>query len=199
MAGLGMAAAANALGEGLEEAEEEEEEVEEGAEEGEAHLSKRAAKKQRKRELSEASAVAETPIDDSSFGHRMLLSMGWRGTGAPLQQGGIAEPVKANGVSARHKGLIAAEDEELLAATEASVRAEAAAAKGGTSSKRQRRADEPAAAQAAQDAEQLASLAPRVWLVTVEMARPSDEVDVRKALGATKGVKELRRVVPLFE
>ena len=82
-----------------EEAEEEEEEAMAGGGGGEAGaeaLSKRAVKRQRKRELSEAAAIAAQPIA-SGFGHRLLVQMGWGGTGTPLQEGGIASPVAAVG------------------------------------------------------------------------------------------------------
>ena len=55
-----------------------------------------AAKRQRKRELSEAAAIAAQPIA-SGFGHRLLVQMGWGGTGTPLQEGGIASPIAAVG------------------------------------------------------------------------------------------------------
>ena len=61
----------------------------------------------------------------AGFGHGMLVKMGWGGTGEPLQEGGIADPVEAVGNGSRHKGL-AGEDEALLLATETSFTTEAA-------------------------------------------------------------------------
>ena len=88
----------------------EEEDEDEDEEEGEAALSKRAAKKQRKQQIAEAEAVADRPIT-TGFGHAMLLKMGWGGEGTALQEGGIAEPVKA--LQPHTKKGLAAEDDEV--------------------------------------------------------------------------------------
>ena len=54
-------------------------------------LSKRAAKKQRRTQLSQASEIASTPII-SGFGAQMLLKMGWKGPGAGLKVGRADAP-----------------------------------------------------------------------------------------------------------
>ena len=116
-----------------------------GVEAGSAHalLSKRAAKKLRKKQAEEAEAVAEQPID-SGFGHRMLLQMGWGGQGVGLRDDGIAEPVKAD---SRGKRGLAAEDEALLRETEQSIAASSSTTAGsvggqaGGGARKKRRAD----------------------------------------------------------
>jgi hypothetical protein len=61
---------------------------------------------QRKRELDEAETTAETPIGSDSFGHQMLLKMGWGGTGTGLRQDGISEPVKRQGDAVRREAWL---------------------------------------------------------------------------------------------
>lgn len=165
-------------------------------EEGEAALSKRAAKKQRKKELSEADAIAETPIS-SGFGHAMLLKMGWGGQGSGLREGGIAEPVKALAPAGK-RGLTAEDDEQLSLSgggdggsgdggggggTEPSVAevgakaaegGKAAKAEGGKTAKRAR-ADKGLAAS-------------RSWHVELELSTPTDEATIRTALLAVPNV-----------
>jgi len=82
---------------------------------GEGPLSKTALKKQRRRDNQAAAAVADTPLPADSYGHRLLLKMGWKGDGHGLRQDGIASPVRpsANGVDGRPKrrGLTEREDD----------------------------------------------------------------------------------------
>jgi len=82
---------------------------------------RRAAKRQRKLEREMAAEVAETPIT-SGIGHKLLLAQGWGGQGLGLREDGITEPVRAEGAQ-KKRGLLTAEDEELLRATEESVSA----------------------------------------------------------------------------
>ena len=157
-------------------------------------LSKRAAKKQRKREQSVAEVVADTPIA-SGIGHKLLMQMGWSGTGTPLQPGGIAEPVRAVGSGAKHQGL-AAEDEELLAATEASLAAEAAKTSAESVGSKRRRQPDRLQDMLSQTGPQLE--APTTWCVTLQMSKPSDEVTVREVLAKARGFTVLR-AAPVFD
>ena len=191
-----------------------------GGEAGAEALSKRAVKRQRKRELSEAAAIAAQPIA-SGFGHKLLLQMGWGGTGTPLQEGGIASPVAAvanggggggtaalaaAGGGGKHRGLgLGAEGEgalEVLAKAEVEA-AKAADGHGGSSnSKRQRRQKEPTASittriPTAEAVDDPWLAMPRTWRVELRMATPSDEIDVRRALEKTRGVAEVLRAEPV--
>ena len=148
--------------------------------EGEAALSKRAAKKQRKQQLSEAEAVAERPIE-SGFGHAMLMKMGWVGTGAALREGGISEPVKA-AVPVGKRGLTADDDVTSLSLADLQQQGGGkdesttlAAAMGieGESKKSAKRARKEA---------QAAVKTSRSWRVEVELSVPADEETVRSTM-----------------
>ena len=138
-------------------------EVSSDEEEGEAALSKRAAKKQRKRELNEAEAIAETPIT-SGFGHRMLMKMGWDGDGSGLREDGIAEPVKAAAPVGK-RGL-AAEDDGSGAGAEPMPKQADVAAPSKVGSKRARQE----------------ATSSRTWQVELELSAPMDEEKVRTAM-----------------
>ena len=162
-------------------------------EEGEAALSKRAAKKQRKKELSEAAAIAEKPIE-TGFGHKMLMKMGWGGTGEALQEGGIAEPVKAAAPVGK-RGLAADDDFEkaalqpppppLLPPPPPPPQGKGDSKAGGPSASG---TEEPlgigddtskGVKRARKDKESLASKTSRSWCVEIELSAPADEATVR--------------------
>lgn len=129
------------------------------------------------------------------------------GTGTPLQDGGIAAPVSAAGSQGSHgpgmhegggrKGTkfrgLAAEDEELLAATEASLVSQAAvcgpvndvAAVGheaGHDLRRSHRSREHDHASSCIEIASSYAEKPRLWRIEMEMSKPCDEIDLRNAL-----------------
>jgi hypothetical protein len=135
-------------------------------------LSKTALKKQRKRDNLAAAAVAETPIATDSYGHRLLLKMGWKGDGHGLRQDGIASPVRpsANGVDGRPKrrGLTEREEEDEPDGTSDA---------GGKRLKRQR----------------LDPTGPaRQWRLTVDFPSAMAEQAVRRELEAVAGMQVLQ-------
>lgn len=186
-AGLGFGGAA---------AEEEEAEGSDEEGESEAALSKRAAKKQRKRELSEAEAIAETPIS-SGFGHAMLLKMGWAGQGAGLREDGIAEPVKA-AVPVSKRGLAADDEGEAggPAAAAAAAPAAAADASGNGTADAAGGISRKAAKRARLQQDKGAAPLSRAWLVELELSAPADEEAVRASLMNASNVLWVPRLEP---
>jgi hypothetical protein len=163
--------------------------------EGEAALSKRAAKRQRHRELSEAEAFAETPIS-SGFGHAMLLKMGWSGSGS-LQDGGIAEPVRAQPPAGK-QGLTAADDEELPRPSGAHADGGRAGV-GGTAPEVDTEEEEGAkrsTAKRARRERKEKEVTSRAWQVELQLSAQADEATVRAALMGVPNVLWVASATP---
>jgi hypothetical protein len=141
--------------------------------EDDASLSKRAAKKLRKRERVEAEAIAETPIT-TGFGHAMLLKMGWGGQGEGLREGGIAEPVKA-APPAGKRGLTADDDYAALGTAGSDAQDGATGAAAACS---ERESAQPAKRPRKDPAPERS----RTWTVELELSAPADEAAVRTAM-----------------